>query len=182
MAQAPRKPNHASCLAEPISGDKQEHSNTCSSNNEALLSRREGTTAAAPATAAEASDTAEFYATSDDSEDSDDRIFSALDYIELHDGATRMKQSAFLLCDCLTMRQQMMRALSHSPIDGRHGGLASVGAVGTSGRGPNSQQRQQRRALQPTSNSLQVGRCMLCAVCTCSSCPVLAQSAVRVQH
>ena len=98
MAQAPRTPYHASGLAEPISGDKQEQSLTCSSNNEALLSRREGSTAAAPAFAAVASDTAEFDATSDDSEDSDDRIFSALDYIELHDGATCMKQSAFLLC------------------------------------------------------------------------------------
>lgn len=50
--------------------------------------------------------------------------------------------------------------------DERHGGLASVGAVGVSGRGPNSQQRQRQRALQPTSNSLQVGVCV-CAPAWC---------------
>ena len=90
MAQALRTANHASGLAEPISGDIQEHSNTCSPHDRALPSHREGTTAAASAPAAEGSDTADFDATSDDSdEDNDDRIFSALDYIELHDGATR---------------------------------------------------------------------------------------------
>lgn len=42
--------------------------------------------------------------------------------------------------------------------DDRHGGLAAVASLGTGGRGPNSQQRQRQRALQPTSNSMQVAR------------------------
>jgi hypothetical protein len=103
MAQALRTANHASGLAEPNSGDNQEQSNTCSSHHRALLSAREDTTAAAPASATQANGTAEFDATSEDSEDNDDRIVSALDYIELHDGATRTKQSAFLLCRRLTV-------------------------------------------------------------------------------
>ena len=90
MAQALRTAKHASGLAEPISGDIQEQSNTCSPHDRALPSYCEGATAAASAPAAEGSDTADSDATSDNSdEDNDDRIFSALDYIELHDGATR---------------------------------------------------------------------------------------------
>lgn len=88
MAQALRTANHAAGLAQPISGDSQEQSKTCSSHDQAQPCRRQASAAAATTSAAKAGDTTESDATSDDSDDNDDRIVSALDYIELHDGAT----------------------------------------------------------------------------------------------